>query len=258
LKDWLFLKIVLPTFQFAKPEKKAKAPRKTTPKSKPASKKNASQPAKKADPDSFFAFGNNDSDNDNDSDEEMSSTPNPAPITKADMGSKQAAFTLGGLGGHSDDEDDDIPEDGIAASWNISKESIDEKMDGDDDDDWGAAREEAAAAKAREEDKKKREEKMQAEAEEAKRQRMADATAKGEEIRAQRMEEEEKEAKIQEQKEKEAEEQRKKIREEARAKAEGLEATVDLDAQRDIMKQYEQSFLDKELGSASPSSDFGF
>ena len=31
-----------------------------------------------------------------------------------------------------------------------------------------------------------------------------------------------------------------------------------LDAQRDIMKQYEQSFLDKDLGGASPSSDFGF
>jgi hypothetical protein len=36
-----------------------------------------------------------------------------------------------------------------------------------------------------------------------------------------------------------------------------VEQTVDLDAQRDIMKQYEQSFVDKE-GGASPSSDFGF
>ena len=34
---------------------------------------------------------------------------------------------------------------------------------------------------------------------------------------------------------------------------------IDLDSQRYIMKQYEQSFLDKENGGgASPSSDFGF
>jgi hypothetical protein len=99
---------------------------------------------------------------------------------------------------------------------------------------------------------------MKAEAEEMKKQRMAEAAARGEEIRAQRMEEEEKEALLQEEKEKEAEDQRKAAREAARAQVQSVEQTVDLDAQRDIMKQYEQSFLDKELGSASPSSDFGF
>jgi hypothetical protein len=99
---------------------------------------------------------------------------------------------------------------------------------------------------------------MKAEAEEMKKQRMVEAAARGEEIRAQRMEEEEKEALLQEEKEKAAEEQRKAAREAARAQVQSVEQTVDLDAQRDIMKQYEQSFLDKELGSASPSSDFGF
>jgi hypothetical protein len=99
---------------------------------------------------------------------------------------------------------------------------------------------------------------MKAEAEEMKKQRMVEAAARGEEIRAQRMEEEEKEALLQEEKEKEAEDQRKAAREAARAQVNSVEQTVDLDAQRDIMKQYEQSFLDKELGSASPSSDFGF
>ena len=99
---------------------------------------------------------------------------------------------------------------------------------------------------------------MKAEAEMQKNQRMADAAARGEEIKAQRMEEEEKEARLREQQEKEAEEKRNEVRAATRAKTQSVEQEVDLDEQRDIMRQYEQSFLDKELGSASPSSDFGF
>ena len=38
-----------------------------------------------------------------------------------------------------------------------------------------------------------------------------------------------------------------------------IKPTVDLEGQRDFMKEYEQSFCDKDLnGGASPSSDFGF
>jgi hypothetical protein len=99
---------------------------------------------------------------------------------------------------------------------------------------------------------------MKEEAELAKQQRMVDAAARGEEIRKQQMEDEEKHALLREQQEKDAEDARKTARDAARAQVQAVEQTVDLDAQRDIMKQYEQSFLDKELGSASPSSDFGF
>jgi hypothetical protein len=74
----------------------------------------------------------------------------------------------------------------------------------------------------------------------------------------QREEEEEAEALQREEEEKEAEEKRKKAREAMRAELGSVEQTVDLDAQRDIMKHYEQN-LEKEMaGSSSPSSDFGF
>jgi len=91
-----------------------------------------------------------------------------------------------------------------------------------------------------------------------KNQRLVDAAARGDEIRAQRIEDEANEARLREQQEKDAEDARKAARDAARAQVQAVEQTVDLDAQRDIMKQYEQNFLDKESGSASPSSDFGF
>jgi hypothetical protein len=172
-------------------------------------------------------------------------------------------FTLGeGLAGLHEDDDDELATGQLAASWSMSKPvSSPAKDDANvNEEAWGAAREEAAARKAREAERKALEEKIHADAEMAKNQRLADAAARGEEIRAQRMEEEANEAKLQEQKEKEAEEARKAARDAARAQVQSVEQTVDLDAQRDMMKQYEQSFLDKELGSggASPSSDFGF
>ena len=73
------------------------------------------------------------------------------------------------------------------------------------------------------------------------------------------MKQEEMEARLREQQEKEAETARTAVRDAARAQVQSVEQTVDLDAQLDIMKQNEQSFLDKENGGgASPSSDFGF
>ena len=154
-----------------------------------------------------------------------------------------------------DDEDHDDDDGDIAANWNM-KTATNNASQGKlaDDDDWGAAREQAAATKAREAERKAREEKMKKEAEELKNQRLADAAAQVEELRAQREEEEVKNARLREH---EADEARKAAREALRAQVQSVEQTVDLgDSQRDLMKQYEQSFLDN--GSASPSSDFGF
>ena len=162
------------------------------------------------------------------------------------------------LGGLADDNDDEYTHGAAAPIWNVQRTGGNEKKATEEDDDWEGVREEAAAAKAREADKKAREEKMKAEAEQAKHQRLADAVAKGEEIKAQRAEEEANEASLREQQQKDAEKAREAARAAARAQVQSVERTVDLDAQRDIMKQYEQSFLDKDLGGASPSSDFGF
>ena len=216
----------------------------------PAPRRSAKTPPKK-NPDSFFAFGNNE-DSGTDSEGEISS-PIRAPASEA----AEEQFNLGDDADDSDEEEDG---NGVASEkWNISKPTNESKSSGGDEDEgWGAALKAAEASKAREEDKKKREERMQADAEQLKNSRLADAVARGEEIRAKRQAEEEEEArekKIRQEQEKEAV---KKAREAARAKAKEVEQTVDLDAQRDMMKEFEQKFLDKEMGGASPSSDFGF
>ena len=67
------------------------------------------------------------------------------------------------------------------------------------------------------------------------------------------------EARQREIKEKEERERSKKARERAMGDLQKVTATVDMEKERDIMKDFEQSFLDKDLGGgASPSSDFGF
>ncbi|KAL7570429.1 hypothetical protein ACA910_017261 [Epithemia clementina (nom. ined.)] len=228
----------------------------------------APAPAPKPKPpstDSFFLFGNKD-DSDSDSDEEpgeVTTQPqNQVAGKTSSQGGKEfkLASELDDLDDDKDDDDDnDFDFGSKATSWNISKPSTENsEKDGDDDDAWGAAREAAAARKVREAERKLREKKIEIEAEKAKDQRLADAAARGEEIRAQRAEEEAKEAELREQQEREAEEARKAAREAARAQVQSVEQTVDLDAQRDIMKQYEQSYAGGDYGSASPSSDFGF
>jgi hypothetical protein len=179
-----------------------------------------------------------------------------------------------------DDKDDDEEEDlKMATNWVVnppSKDAAEEgagadsaaKVDGDDnsdkddedeDDLWGAARKEAESAKAREADRAKREEKVRAEAEIAAQRRMAEAAALGEEARARREEEEAAEAKLREEQEREAEEARKAAREKALQEVNSVRTTVDIgDAQRDLMRQYEQEFNDNYSAGASPSSDFGF
>jgi len=223
-----------------------------------------SSPAEKPKSDSFFSFGNeedSDSESEGEIDEEPGSGAGDASAGAQD-GSKD--FQLAGLGDDDDEDDDEEKDDADsedegATSWNISKlEEETEKKDGDVDDAWGAAREKAVAAKAREEDKKKREEKLKADAEQQKLESLAQAVAHGEEIKAQRQAEEEEEARQQEENEKKAEVERKKAREDARKQVQSVEQTVDFDAERDLMKQLEQNYLEKEMGGASPSSDFGF
>ena len=55
-----------------------------------------------------------------------------------------------------------------------------------------------------------------------------------------------------------AEETRKAAREKAIQEVNDEKQTVDLDATRDLMAQYEQEFNDNYSAGASPSSDFGF
>jgi len=270
-------KYVKPKRQKKQAAKKTKAPAASQANKKTSQARKASVAAKQPSPasaldvaekpksDSFFSFGNeedSDSESEGEIDEEPGSGADDASAGTQD-GSKD--FQLAGLGDDDDDDDDDEDnddadsEDEGATSWNISKlEEETEKKDGDVDDAWGAAREKAVAAKAREVDKKKREEKLKADAEQQKLENLAQAVAHGEEIKAQRQAEEEEEARQQEENEKKAEEERKKARDDARKQVQSVEQTVDFDAERDLMKQLEQNYLEKEMGGASPSSDFGF
>ena len=165
-----------------------------------------------------------------------------------------------------EDEDEDLKAD-FATNWIANPTSAaadDEKMadDGsvncDEDDLWGATRKEAEASKAHEADRAKREEKIRAEAELAAQKRMVEAQELGELARAKREEGEAAEARLREEMEREAEETRKAAREQAIREVNDQQQTVDLDATRDLMKQYEQEFNDDYSAGASPSSDFGF
>jgi hypothetical protein len=268
------------------PKKQKTAVKRDKPDPTPKPKPVQAPPPKPKPATDFFNFGNNE-DSESDSDDEpgivsakpqnptISAQPqnptkpaqpqNPTKPAQPQNATKPAPgggkhFKFGEeLDDQDDDDDDNEFEFGSGTtSWNISKPATQSsKKEGDDDDAWGAAREAAAAAKVREAERKVREKKIELEAENAKTQRLADAAARGEEIKAQRAEEEAKEAELRELQEKEAEEARRAIREAARAQVQSVEQTVDLDAQRDIMKQYEQSYTG-DYGSASPSSDFGF
>lgn len=225
---------------------------------KPVPKKPTSP--KKSDPGSFFAaFGSkDDSDSDTDDEEPPKQTANTAPSGGkhfAGSSSKSDGFDDSFSGLNNDDEDDDLGNGGLTANWNISKtvskDTEKEAKAGGDDDDWGAARDEAKATAERNADREAREKKQLEDKEKERTQRL-------EELKKKKEKEEEEEAKKKAEKEKEKRDAVEAERAKLRAEATSVEQTVDLDAQRDIMKQYEQSFLDKELGSASPSSDFGF
>ncbi|KAL9180340.1 hypothetical protein ACHAXT_008310 [Thalassiosira profunda] len=196
----------------------------------------------------------------------------PAEETKASnsrLPGGKSFFALGDDDDSDDDKDDDeedIKAD-FATNWVANPtDPAAEKGTGngdsnkdDEDDLWGAARKEAEASKVLEADRAKREEKMKAEAEKASEKRMAEAAALGEKARAEREEKEAEEARLREEQEQEAEEARNAAREKAIQEVNSEKATVDIgDAQRELMKQYEQEFNDNYSAGASPSSDFGF
>jgi hypothetical protein len=225
--------------------RKSQTSPKTTQAKNSVPKKTQSKPG----PDSFFAFGGK-GDSDSDSEDEA--------ISK--QGKAEDQFSLGAALHDEVDDEEDVGNGGIAANWDLTKTATPSAAKKDDEDDlWGETRKIAAANKARDDARRALEEKILAEAELAKSQRLADAAQRGEEIRAQREEENEEKARLEEQQRQEAEDAAVKAREAQRAETSGIKRTVYLDEQNDIMKQYEQSFLDKENGGgASPSSDFGF
>jgi hypothetical protein len=221
---------------------------------------------------SFQNFGSK-GDSDSDSDGEADDGGKSSDVNETAASHQQPdGFNLGddhGCGdGSMPEDEEELGSGGMAANWNLPKTSTlspmaknDADVGGDAKDDlWGAAREEAAKSKVQDAERKAREEKMRQEAELAKVQNLAEAKARGDKIRAEQEEKEAQDAKLKEQQEKEAEEARKAAREALREEAlTGVGQTVDLEHQRDLMKQYEQSYFDKELGGgASPSSDFGF
>lgn len=243
------------------PKKKPKlVPKKKPPVKKPEAaplpaipKKPQHTPASKpAEHGSFFAFGSKGDESDSDSEDgEIHQTETPS-IERT----KDDEFNLGDA--HDDDDDnDDIGNNGFGGNWSMATSEPAAAKDVDDDD-WGAAREQAEVARARDAERKAREDKMRAEAELAKNQRLADAAARGEEVRAQREEVAAKEARLREQKEKDALEKKKAARDAELKKIQAVKRTVDMDEQRDIMKQFESNFMGDEADGASPSSDYGF
>jgi len=194
---------------------------------------------------SFFSLGADDSDSDDDGEQAN-------PTSAAD------AFA------NLEDNDEEMNDAAdIGADWgaNLSQDAVkddaENESDKDDDGLWGEARKQAEVSKAREKDRAKREEKIRADAEMASKKRMEEAAALGEQARAKREEEEAEAARLLEEKEREAEEAKTAAREKALQEVNDVQNTVDLDAQRELMRQYEQEY-DNYSGGASPASDFGF
>lgn len=251
------MKIVKP------PRKKPKlVPKKNPPAKKPEAvpmpavpKKPQHTPSSKPPEHGFFAFGSKGGESDSDSED--------GEIPQTEVASsernKDDDFNLGDA--HDDDDDnDDMGNNEFGTNWIMatSEPAGAAAAKDADDDDWGAAREQAEVAKARDAERKAREEKVLAEAELAKSQRLADAAARGEEARVQRDLRAAEEARLREEKEKLASERKQAARDAERAKLQSVERTVNLDEQREIMKQFETNFMGDEADGASPSSDYGF
>lgn len=203
--------------------------------------------------DSFFAFGSNGYESDSDEDEPV-----------MEQKKNNSGFQINEDTAMEDDDDDDDA--AMAANWNISKPIVaDADNDDDDDDDededdaWAAARGASETQKALDKERQAREEKMMQEAEEAKEKSLAESMERGKKIQEERKAKEAEVARLRRQKEKEEKDRAQKAREQALQNLQEIKPTVDLEGQRDFMKEYEQSFCDKDLaGGASPSSDFGF
>jgi hypothetical protein len=232
-----------------KPKKARKQQMKKTSSQAYASTSARSTPAtsKAASNENFFAaFGAQD--DESDSDEEVMA--------------KNVESTGFVLNETMDEDEEDAINGNLAANWNISGRPADNEDngedDGEEDDAWEMAKKKTATQKALDKERQEREEKMIAEAEEAKERNLLEAAERGRKLEEERKLKEAKEAALRQQKEKEEKERAEKAREEARKSLGTIQPTVDLEGQRDIMKEYEQSFYDKDLGGASPNSDFGF
>jgi hypothetical protein len=146
---------------------------------------------------------------------------------------------------NSSNADDDL------AGWGSFEPTAAQSETKDDDDDWGDSdRKQVAALRAKDADRKLREDNRKKEVEEANKKALAEAAKRKEELVAKKLEDKE-------QKEREEEKARQAARDAARVEAQKVERTVDLDAQRDVMRQFEDLDNDS-TGGASPSSDFGF
>jgi hypothetical protein len=217
---------------------------------------------------SLFAFGGAEEDHEfSDLDDEAIGPLNTsnASSSKTKMTKLDDTFNTG-TQGVVDDHDEDME---LDANWNFTSSAQMPTKDGtnidgydeeeDDDDAWAAARGASEAQKALDKDRRALEEKIRADAETAKGKHMAEAAAMGKKKLLERREREAEEAQQRLLKEQEERERAQKARDHAFQTLQLIQPTVDLDAQRDVMKEYEQSFYDKDLGGGeSPSSDFGF
>mmetsp|Transcript_7110 Transcript_7110/g.13449 ORF Transcript_7110/g.13449 Transcript_7110/m.13449 type:complete len:1377 (+) Transcript_7110:406-4536(+) len=228
-----------------KPTTKKKS---STPTPAPVSKPSLAPKQKAKSNDSFFAFGTNEDDSDSDEDEA---------VLQKHNDSKGFHINEDAVMEDEDEENDDI----VAAKWNISKpvEADTNNEEDDEDDAWEAARGASAAQKAFDMERQAREQKILQEAEEAKQKALEETKERGKKLQEERKAKEAEEARLRKQKEKEERERAQKAREQALENLKEIKPTVDLEGQRDFMKDYEQSFYDKDFaGGASPSSDFGF
>ena len=161
------------------------------------------------------------------------------------------------------DSDDD---EGIDNNnWNFEKsdtaatDAQGASEDDEEDDEWAAIRGSAETKIALDKERKEREEKMRAEAAAAKEKSLAEAAERGKKVQEERKAKAEEERLKREMKEKEDRDRSGEARKKALQDLSKVTATVDMEKERDIMKDFEQSFMDKDLGGgASPSSDFGF
>ena len=94
----------------------------------------------------------------------------------------------------------------------------------------------------------------------ASKKRMEEAAALGEQARRKRNEEEAEAARLLEEKEREAEEAKHAARKKAHQEVIEVQNTVDLDAQRELIKQFEQEYGQGQEYNDNDSlaSDFGF
>eukprot|EP00587_Corethron_hystrix_P001600 CAMPEP_0113306560 /NCGR_PEP_ID=MMETSP0010_2-20120614/5759_1 /TAXON_ID=216773 ORGANISM="Corethron hystrix, Strain 308" /NCGR_SAMPLE_ID=MMETSP0010_2 /ASSEMBLY_ACC=CAM_ASM_000155 /LENGTH=1218 /DNA_ID=CAMNT_0000161245 /DNA_START=488 /DNA_END=4144 /DNA_ORIENTATION=- /assembly_acc=CAM_ASM_000155 len=198
-------------------------------------------------PDSFGIF--NESEGDSDSESDMSK---PAKTSKPNN-----EFTLGPEDNFDDDFNDTNDND---SNWKLTKESDNDDDDNDDDgpDDslWDEARKEAASTKTREEERIAREKLLQDQAAHAADEREKDAKAEGDRRKALLLEEQRKNDLVAQELDRKTINERNQLKEQARQERDKISAHVDMDYQRELITNFENSY--QMSGSGSPSSDFGF